>query len=344
MFLWPAVAAVDNTRYSASVLKLAIWLYGLFLVLIIGLRFKVGVDWDLYLENMDFYSDFTWVEAIVLGDPAYTALNKLATSMGFGIWIPNLVCAIAFVSGFFAFCRKMPNPWLALTVGIPYMAIVMTMNYSRQGGAFGFELWALVSLLDGRIRRYVFFIVVAALFHKTAIMMLPLAVLAGTRNRTWLIIWMGIASLLAYVAFIAEHQQSLVENYIGEAMDSQGAAVRVAMNAVPAMLFLFMRSRFEMLPDQRQFWTRISIIVLLFIPALVLSPSSTAVDRIALYFMPIQLMVFSHLPYVVRKWKARQVATLLVVGGYALVMAVWFNYTYYYSYWVPYRFYPFEFL
>ena len=185
---------------------------------------------------------------------------------------------------------------------------------------------------------------VAALFHKTAIMMLPLAVLAGTRNRTWLIIWMGIASLLAYVAFIAEHQQSLVENYIGEAMDSQGAAVRVAMNAVPAMLFLFMRSRFEMLPDQRQFWTRISIIVLLFIPALVLSPSSTAVDRIALYFMPIQLMVFSHLPYVVRKWKARQVATLLVVGGYALVMAVWFNYTYYYSYWVPYRFYPFEFL
>jgi len=249
-----------------------------------------------------------------------------------------------FVSGFFVFCRKLPNPWLALTVGIPYIAIVMGMNYTRQSAAFGFELLALVALQDGRIRRFVILIIIASSFHKSAMILLPIAALISARNRFWTVFWVSVASALSFIMFIGEAYEGLVSSYAGVELASGGALIRVVMNAVAAVVFLAMRSHIVLPPLQMKIWTVVSIIALLFIPALALSPSSTAVDRLALYFMPIQLLVFSHLPSAVRQWGWRSVATLLLVIGYALIMFVWFNYSQYSLSWLPYKFYPLEVL
>lgn len=344
ILLWPAIFAAFEPRLSASLSKLAILMFAIFLTLIIGLRFEVGVDWPNYLYHLEFAKDSSWYDAAQSKDIAYGLLNWLAVTSDSGIWLVNLVCAIVFVSGFFVFCRKLPNPWLALTVGIPYMAIVMGMNYTRQSAAFGFELLALVALQDGRIRRFVILIIMASMFHKSALILLPIGALIRTRKRFWVAFWIGIASLLAFMAFVAESYDELVSIYIGEEMASGGAVVRVAMNAGAAVVFLTMRRLLELQPLQKKIWTWISIIALLFIPAFILSPSSTAVDRLALYFMPIQLMAFAYLPFAVRQWGLRRVATLLLVVGYALIMFVWFNYSPYSLSWLPYKFYPLEVL
>jgi len=104
-------------------------------------------------------------------------------------------------------------------------------------------------------------------------------------------------------------------------------------------LFLEMRRRFNRQISQRQFWTWFSLITLLFIPAIIFVPSSTAVDRVALYFMPIQLLVFSYLPTFVRPWR---LTSALVIIAFGAVMLVWFSYSPYVGSWLPYHFYPFE--
>jgi hypothetical protein len=344
IFLWPALFAVLEPRLSPSLSKLAMLLFAIALTLIIGLRFEVGVDWPTYLELLAYAEGANWYDTGQSKDLAYGVLNWVAVANDSGIWLVNLVCAIVFVSGFFGFCRKLPNPWLALAVGIPYIVIVMGMSYTRQSAAFGFELLALVALQDARIRRFVILIIMASMFHKSALILLPIGALIRARNRFWVAFWIGAALVLSFIAFVAESYEGLMQGYVEAEMASGGAVIRVAMNAVAAAIFLAMRKSLGLQPLQLKIWTWISIIALLFIPAFVLSPSSTAVDRLALYFMPIQLLVFSHLPSAVRQWNLRRVAILFLVIGYALTMFVWFKYSQYNYAWLPYKFYPLEVL
>jgi len=269
---------------------------------------------------------------------------ELMQATGSGVWLVNLGCAVAFVGGLFAFCERTPNPWLALAVAMPYMAIVMPMNYTRQGAAFGFVLWALIALQDGHIRRFAVLIVVAALFHKSAALLMPLGALAGTRNWFWAFLWISIASALVYVLLLAGGRVAIVDNYLGQRMFSEGANIRVAMNSIAAFLYLALRNRLDLGPDARRLWTRYSLITLLFIPALILSPSSTAVDRVALYFAPIQILVLSQLPRIAVRPSLSTATACVVVSAYAIVLFVWFNFSPFAHAWLPYRFYPFEVL
>lgn len=346
LFLWPALAtlAFSEKRTMTLAMKSSMWSFAIILTLVIGLRFEVGVDWGNYLGHLDLAEELTLLEFIERGDPAYWILNWIAAASGAGVWLVNLVCATVFVSGLFVFCRRLPNPWIALMVAMPYMAIVLAMNYTRQSIALGFVLFALVALHDGRLRRFVIFVVIAALFHKTAAVLVFIGAMASTRNRWWTLVWIGFAAMVAYWAFIADSEQTLIEAYITEQMASDGAAIRVAMNAAAGVIFLVTRHRFELAPAERQFWIWMSLIVLLFIPVLWLSPSSTVVDRMGLYFMPIQLIAFSHLIAPNASGWGRQIPSILLVMAYGVVQYVWFNYSNYYWAWLPYKFYPFEVL
>ncbi len=79
-------------------------------------------------------------------------------------------------------------------------------------------------------------------------------------------------------------------------------------------------------------WTSLGLLVLL-----VVSPSSTAVDRIALYMIPLQLIV---LPRVVALFQSPQVARLILIVYAAAIQFTWLNFAAHASYWVPYHFYP----
>jgi hypothetical protein len=63
---------------------------------------------------------------------------------------------------------------------------------------------------------------------------------------------------------------------------------------------------------------------------------------VALYFAPIQLLVFSRLPRVAQRPGLSAATVYLVVSAYALVLFVWFNGSPFAYAWLPYRFYPFE--
>jgi len=65
--------------------------------------------------------------------------------------------------------------------------------------------------------------------------------------------------------------------------------------------------------------------------------ASTAVDRMALYFIPIQMVVFSRLPYLLSKNISPNITSYGIILGYALVLFVWLNYASHAKYWLPYQ-------
>jgi len=280
----------------------------------IGLRHEVGADWPAYLDRIDRVTDVPLQEALSEGDPAYSLLNWLAAETGLGIYFVNTVCAVLFAWGLVVFCRAQPRPWLALAVAVPYLVTVVAMGYTRQGVAIGLAMLGLVALSERKTLRFVVFVALAAVFHKSAVILMPLAILAGTKHRIWTAFWVGLSSLLFYVLLLQESVEALKINYLEAEYQSQGAAIRVAMNAIPAVLFLWFRRRFVMPQAERTFWTWMSLLALGFVVLLAVSPSSTAVDRVALYWIPLQLFVLSRLPNAIAK--PNGLNSWLVNGGW----------------------------
>ena len=86
----------------------------------------------------------------------------------------QVTSGLIFSYGLSKFCLSLPRPFLALTVAIPYLVIVVAMGYSRQGLAIGLVLIALVALMDQKNLKFVIFILIAASIHKSAIILFPI--------------------------------------------------------------------------------------------------------------------------------------------------------------------------
>jgi hypothetical protein len=349
LFLLPAYRAISNLKTLSSIVSVTNgerwpgWWRVVFgvLVLIVGLRHEVGADWYNYLELFNFISTVSLQELPAHGDPAYILLNKFAAELGLGIYFVNTVCAALFAWGLLAFCRNQPRSWLALTVAVPYLVTVVAMGYSRQGVAIGLAMLGLLSLGQGRILSFILWLAFAATFHKSTLILMPFVILAGTKRPVFTFFWLGIACTLLYALLLHDSVLAFQSLYIEGEMESSGAAIRVFMNALPASLFLILCKRFKLESLQRSFWAWMSWFALALVVLLLLSPSSTAIDRLALYWIPLQLFVWSRLPEALgRSNIAKTLCVLAIIVYSATVLLVWLQFAAYASEWLPYKFFP----
>ena len=340
MFSVAAGAVMAPYRLPARSTWVAWAAVGVMFAAMMGLRHEVGGDWFSYLAHFEWIAEEDFSQAIRYDDPGHYALNWAVSRLGGDIYWVNLVYASVLMWGTVVFCRRQPWPWLALLVAVPYMLIVVGMGYSRQAVALGFALLGLTALGEHRVRTFVIFIVLGTLFHKSAVLLLPIAALAASRNRLLTGIMVLAVTALLYYLLLEDSAETLWINYVEAEKESEGGAIRVAMNAVPAVILLLFRKRLVPDQQQRKLWAWISILALVCVPLVPLA--STAVDRVALYLIPLQLFVFARLPLLAGlNARARTVLVLGVAGYYAAVQFVWLNYATHAQYWLPYQFAPF---
>lgn len=345
LFTIPAFASLferPGGRRTAYPGEKALFFLAVVLVcLLVGMRFRVGGDWNTYVGYLERSVWLSFQDAVTSPDPGYVLLNWVANALGADVWLVNLICGAFFSWGLFTLARAQPRPWLALVVAVPYLVVVVAMGYTRQGVAIGFAMIGLVALIrDGSTAKFVFWIIIAATFHKTAVLLIPIAALANDQGRVWTILWVGGATVVAYFVLLQGSVDSLQAGYLDAQYQSSGAAIRVAMNAVPAAILLVFSRRFAMGRIERRLWTLLAWIAIAMVPALIVSPSSTAVDRLGLYLIPLQLTVLSRLPFAFARTE-RDVGVILGVVLYsAAVQFVWLNFAQTAFAWVPYQFYP----
>ena len=311
----------------------------LIIAVMIGLRFKVGADWSTYREIFAFSRLVTGERMFhLVGDPAYALLTWSISHLGGAIWQVNLVCGIIFAWGLHRFARAQSNPLLAMCVAIPYLVVVVAMGYTRQAVAIGILMAGLASVIrGGSTIRFAAYVAVAALFHKTAVMVLPLVAFAQERGRVVNLLAGFALSILFYDLFLSESMNLLYRNYIQAEYSSQGAAIRVVLNVIPSVLFLINRRNFQFSRVESSLWFWFSLASLAFVALLIAIPSSTAVDRMALYMIPIQMAVWSRFP---TAYKLQKFGNALVVIFSAAVLFTWLNFAVHARYWIPYQLYP----
>jgi hypothetical protein len=180
-------------------------------------------------------------------------------------------------------------------------------------------------------------ILIGALIHGSVVLMAPLCLLSYTKNGLQRAALLIGGAVLAYY-FSRDAFTIYAYRYSTETLQSTGTAYRLAMNSLAAVSFLVFQRRFRMEEHQALLWRNISLCTLVLIPALVVFPSSTAIDRFLLYLFPLQFVVLSRLPEALAE--ERQTSgqwTMLVIGYAALVQIVFLMVGKFSSYYIPYR-------
>jgi hypothetical protein len=149
--------------------------------------------------------------------------------------------------------------------------------------------------------------------------------------------WMILLAFAGYLIFVQESIDFLIYGYLEQEYTSEGTFIRLLMNFFPALLLILFRNSFNFPPLEKRIWPWFGGLSIFFMFLFYVSPSSTAVDRMALYMLPLQLVVFSYLPDIFPGNKNLAIFfKYSAVAYYALVQFVWLNYANHAGEWVPY--------
>ena len=313
---------------------------GMIITIMIGFRFHVGGDWGSYVNLQQLTAMVGLTHAIGHGDPGYVAINWITAQFGWPIWTVNLFCGTIFTVGLTAFCRDQPNPGLAFAVAVPYLVIVVAMGYTRQSVAIGFAMLAMLEVPRGNLVRFGLWMLAAAAFHKTAVVLVPIIALSMSRRPLIMAAWGGVLTLALFWMFLSSDLDRLMYGYVDSTYDSQGAAIRLSMTVVPAVIFLIKRHSFGISRAEYGLWRNLSFAAFGLLAAFLLLNSSTVVDSLALYLLPLQMFVFGRMPRLFGGGTANRMMILLVLVYSASVQFVWLTYASNARSWVPYQLYP----
>ena len=339
IFLLPACIAMLNIKLNSSFAKFSFYFFCFFLIIFVGLRFENGVDWWNYLIFQSTYENISFKEIFNDQDPGYGVLNWLSYKLFDGsIFFVNFVSAAIFIIGLAIFCKTMPSPWLALAISVSFLVIVMGMNYTRQSASLGFGLIALTSLFNKKSLMFFVYMMFAISFHKTAIVLLPLALL-GLQNR--LIVFTALIFLapFLYYVFVSSYIEQTIDLYLGRGgMDSDGAFVRVALNFIASIFYLLYRKEVNLPQNVQGIFDAMAVVNSFLFLMLFIFPSTTVIDRFALFFTPMQIFMFSALPYIFKPFPLSAFIILIVYGAQ---LFLWLSFSVYAWLWIPYNFWIF---
>ncbi len=304
--MWPFVAmaslvAVAATTGGARRPQRVIWFASLVLFTIfVGLRHKVGMDWNNYLRMIDKASRIdSFDRVLTVSEPLYALLLVWGDWTGFGIYAVNLVATLIFFMGLYRFARLTPEPWLAIMAAFPFFVTVVAMSANRQALAAGILIWLIADWYKLSVAKRVIWIFVAAGFHFSALLYLAF-VGWEMRIRLWIkIIALSVFAALAVYVLQSTGQADYYDSSYGsgqtEDTQSSGAWIHVSINALPALFYF-------LLPKYRSVLFPNSLLRLMAFAAIATLPlvaiASTAAGRISLYWYPVSIWVWSAFPQI----------------------------------------------
>jgi hypothetical protein len=337
LFFIPLTTILLPVRLTPDARIIALFIVGVVFVLLIGSRHQVGGDWSSYIRMYNEINNHALYDSLLLSDVGYVTLNKISFFLSGDVYLVNTISGLIFIAGVLSFARHQPLPWMALLIAVPYLITVVGMGYTRQSIAVGLVFFAFNALTDRRLFSFVLWIIVATSFHKSAIILLPLLLFfSESRNHTLIFFIGALSAVLLSLFLLPMGYSDLIKYYVTDQyMESSGALIRVVMNFIPSVILLVFGRSLTNTSGELKLWRAVSVISILCIPLVFFA--STAIDRIALYFIPLQLFVFSRVHMIFNSDLAKVAVITSIILYYAIIHFVWLNFASYSTYWLPYQ-------
>lgn len=334
-FAYPATAKPSGQSAGHVV---ALGGFVIFYTLLAALRWDVGGDWGNYEEIYEEIAPDTFLYSLGVTDPLFGLTNWISAQFDLGVYFVNGVCAFLLVVGVARIVGGFREPWLAMMMAVPYLLIVVGLGYIRQGAAIGLLLLAIGAYERGSLFRTAIYLLMGVGFHSTAIMVFPLFALSLAQRHKVMAVVLAVVSVYAYFALVLPRLEKFNAGYLEAELESTGATARVLMSFLPSVLLLLRWRHFGTNERVRPIWLSIAIANVIAMVALFATPSSTAVDRAALYFSIAQFAVFGEFRNLMQ-FSDRMVSfvRIVLVAIAALVQTVWLVFATNAEFWVPYK-------
>ena len=339
MFLVPVLGWGLSYR-AGEKFKIAIWgLTIIVFIIFVGLRGDMN-DYYLYLERFNLFKTIPINNLldhnVKVGDSGYDFLNWIIGRLGLDFVFVNLIGAILLMYALNKFAMRQPNPWLTLIIAFPYIIVVLGMAMTRQSFAFAFIILSIISLSDERKKTFIFFIACASVFHISACFIIFLLFLSDYRMKPT-ITFMALFGITVFFIMNYGRFAHLYFIYIGEGqhMDSLGIWFRFALNCFASIILLRYSNLLTQNLTERRIYKWLSIFTILILPIAFIS--TTFVDRVIIYFMPVQLFVFSRITFLTSRVFLKRLLASSVFCTYCAVLFVWLEFAWSAAAWLPYR-------
>ena len=334
----PVISGLAPYRLHGGGRKVAVWIGAILLTVAIGLRYRVGCDWFNYIVAMDQVNFTGPGEAMAIAtDPGYGLLSWLCLQLHLDMYGINFFCAAVFCWGLFAFASKQPLRWLTIVVAVPMLIVVVAMGFTRQAAAIGFLMLAFAAFSEKKLAKFLIFVALATTFHKTAVIMAPLAILIDPKRKLGPLVIGGLATAALVAAFLTSKLDALTHNYIGNSeWEGEGAAAiyRLSLNVLAAGAFFLFRKRWREKYDDTRLYFVLSMAAVAAFPFVFIEP--VAADRMSLYLLPYQCAVFARLPDMFNRRIGSWIAFAAIVAT-GVLLYVWLTLANNAWCWVPYH-------
>ena len=189
-------------RKSSRAVILYLVVVGAVLTAIATLRYSIGFDYFSYQSIFEKASAAAWgqLPTMYRSYLGYAVLNKIVGVLGGGYRTLLLLCNVFMTAAvFWVIWKYSKMPWISVFVYVSLQFFAHSMNLFRQSIAASILFLGYRFLRDRRLLPYVLVVLAAALFHYSAIVMIPVYFLLHMKSDWKHMAAVGILSLFCYL-------------------------------------------------------------------------------------------------------------------------------------------------
>ena len=230
-----------------------------------------------------------------------------------------------------------PTPTIGLIISLPYFIFVFAMGATKQSIATGFILLAFNQLSNKRNFNFSVFVIMASLFHYTALFIIVFVLTNLKLNKKNIIFIVTLFSILLLIfipIFIRQYLPYMTQNI--RQTTAQGVYFRLAPLLVCALIYIYFYNKKIFKFSDDKVWLLMSLIIICFF--FLAYNLSAAIDRFSYYFFVLQIIVLSRFAELYANNKDILIIKLIIFLYSTLLFYIWFTFSNHNYMHVPYKF------
>ena len=337
----------SKLNVKSEKLKKKVWLFSfLFLFLILGSRYYIGGDYFGYMHLYNKMDSAKLTFPLFNLEFIYYSILFISNKLDLGYFFVNFFLMFIFLYFFEKYIKNFPNPYYVLLISIPILLIPISINFVRQAIAISIFLFSIRFLIRGNYLKYFFYVFIASMFHKFALIYLIFYFFyEKNKNKLRMYVYFLLIFLFLF-GFLSEIIQIPVFKYwmnriiwqISFYTDQtyplmpKGLYFRLSLMIISFLILIYFKKFFQ-LNKEYKIWFCTGIISIMLIPITIFFP--LLASRIIVFFLPIIIFVFGN---IILQNEYRKIFNINLLSLFFLIyFFVWLNFSPFKNFFTPYK-------
>ena len=296
---------------------------GVLLVLIFALRdMSVGTDTSSYYEHYRYDDVPNWRNGILAGEEAlFRYLEYVCNALGMSWQLFLAVTSIIIVAPMIVFFKRYSNDvWASLLIYITIGLFTMNLSGLRQSLAVSMVLLATMEIIEGRILKFMVWVIIGAGFHYSALFALSLIFVHffeyKNAKQLTILLFLPLVARLAGDLLFSNLSSFMPDRY--ENFSDMDGTINPLLEIMQFSILFFCYLSLIINKNVSKLDFFLYFIVVFYVSAIELSHSVYMAGRLAFYF---EMAAAVAIPNFIHKFKDNSTKQILSLSIYSLCLA-----------------------